>query len=369
MIDNIAKEILLMRQPLWLLNFLLLITLLFVAVFIAVTKVIIPQKRSLLVTEIEHKQEVPASRIDPSIIYTKDLFGTLQQPVIKKEEEHKTITVPTPPRPIPVQVPKPAPIKFLEPLPITLTGIIFFDNKEQNRAMILNNRTKKEDIYKFEDEIEDSQIIRILKDRIILLRSNSQQETVYLKQDLNLIEDLIITKDWSKIVSYNPDGTYDIDAKQFVEFIPNLSEFIFKFNLKTATKNSEPVGLLVGTLDSNSLAKFMGLNSGDIIETVDGIPATTQQNRLDIYNKIISENPNKITIELNSNGAKKTIIYKLIKTYIQKEALKKESEKSHLTKSKIEEQHKKFSKTLDNARLRDKKNMFKYKKSNLENHR
>src|SRR3990167_5549337 len=369
MIDNIAKEILLMRQPLWLLNFLLLITLLFVAVFIAVTKVIIPQKRSLLVTEIEHKQEAPASKIDPSIIYTKDLFGTLQQPVIKKEEEHKTATVPTPTRPIPVQIPKPAPVKFLEPLPITLTGIIFFDDKEQNRAIILNNRTKKEGIYKFEDEIEDAQLIRILKDRVILLRSNSQQETVYLKQDLNLVEDLILTKDWSKIVLYNPDGTYDIDAKQFVEFIPSLSEFIFKFNLKTATKNGQPIGLLVGELENNSLAKFMGLNSGDIIESIDSIPATTQQNRLHIYNKILAENPDKISVEVNSNGAKKTIIYKLIKTYKQEEAIEKKLKPSHLTKPEIEEQHKKFSKTLDRAKLRDKKNMFKYKKSNLENHR
>src|SRR3990167_727142 len=365
MVGNVTREISSMRQPLWLLNFLLLLSLIFTLAFIFISKIKMPERKNLFVQEHEIEKEEPVTKIDPSVIYTKDLFGTTLEET--KAETEKPETIPTPPPTISAKIPEARPVKFLEPLSITLTGIIFFDDKYTNRAIILDNRTKTESIYKFEDEIEDAQIIKIQKDHIILLRSNSQQEVLYLKQDIDTSEHNILTNNWSKIVSKKSENIYNLNVDEFTQFIKNLSDLIFRFDLKTAIKNKKTVGLAVGEIESKSLASAMGLHKGDIITEINNYPLTSQQDRLDAYNKIISEKPDQITIKLTSNGKSQIITYKLkSKKIVRGDLLKEKINENNLSSHEIEKQHKKYEDTLKEIKLRDKQNMFKYKRATPE---
>jgi type II secretory pathway component PulC len=361
MVGNVTREISSMRQPLWLLNLLLLIGLMFTLVFIFMSKIKLPAKKNLFTQDYKVEvKDTPSEKIDTSVIYKKDLFGTLQEDhpkqIIKKKE-----TLPIPPAIIAPKTPEVQSVKFLEPLPITLTGIIFFDDKYLNRVIITDNREKKDSIYKLEDEIEDAQIIKILKDRAVLLRSNGQQEVIYLKQEVNNIEHSILTNKWDKIVSRKSSNIYSLDINEFTHAIKNLSELIFKLDLKTAVKNKKTIGLAVGEIDSNSLAYAMGLSKGDVILEINNMPLSSQDNRMDAYNIITENVPLEISIKLTSNGEVKTIKYEL--TNLNKsESLKSKIKESALSSNEIELNHQKYKDTVKDIRLRDKQNMFKYKK-------
>ncbi len=81
--------------------------------------------------------------IDLSIIYDNDIFNTYKLEIKKPKKPDYTTPVPPPPSPISVPAPKVIQPKFLDPLPITLTGIFMFNNDALNRAIILDNKLKK----------------------------------------------------------------------------------------------------------------------------------------------------------------------------------------------------------------------------------
>jgi len=96
-------------------------------------------------------------------------------------------------------MPKP---KFLDPLDITLKGIIVLvHNDSKNRAIIADNKTNKELTYKVGSAIEDAQLIRILSNKVIFLRSNGQQEVLYLREkDAELDPVYTIIDNWDGII-------------------------------------------------------------------------------------------------------------------------------------------------------------------------
>lgn len=353
-----------MRQPLWLLNLCLFLGLIFTLVFIFVSKIQAPAKKSILVDEYITETKETSEKMDYSNIYKNDLFNTVKESLPEENIEPKKISLPEPPKAIAPKKPEKPQVKFLDPLSVTLTGIIYFGDKNLNRAIILDNRTKVESIYKFEDEVEDAQIISILSDKVILLRSNSQQEILYLNEQINPDEKNILQKNWSHIVTKKSDNLYNIDVKEFGKVIKNLSDLIFTFNLKTISKNNKPLGLAVGELENNSLAEKMGLASGDLIESINNITLKTQNDRLEAYNKITSENPAELELQIQSGNSQKIIRYKLKNT--DQELLKKEIDRS-LNNYEIQENHKKLTDTLKDAKERDKQIIFNRNQLNENN--
>ena len=94
----------------------------------------------------------------------------------------------------PLPIPQPARIDFLPPLAITLKGIIFANYDRENRAIIANNKTKQEALYKIGDKIEDADIIHISQKTRFLLRSNGQERLLLYRP---MTEDPIFSRDKS----------------------------------------------------------------------------------------------------------------------------------------------------------------------------
>lgn len=244
--------------------------------------------------------------IDQSKIYANDLFGTFIAPVAHEEEKEPTVPVmPTAPIPRTIQPPQELPPRFLEPLNITLTGIIWMPDQSLCRAIVIDNVTKQEVNYKVGDELEDAQVIRIARDHIVCVRSNGQQESIYLTQlAATLAQETIARTDWSQTVIARSKNNYLVDVSDFVETVASVGEFIELADLATAYIQGRSVGCKIGAIERQGLIAALGFKQNDIITSVDGYSVYTAQERLAVAQHLMALAKNsviKVEIMRSSN--------------------------------------------------------------------
>ena len=91
--------------------------------------------------------------------------------------------IPEAPAPIALEIPAQKAPVFIAPLAATLKGVIYLqDDSEHSVAIIQFKDSKKEHNYKVGEMIQDAQILRIYPTKVVVVRSNGQQEVLYLRE-------------------------------------------------------------------------------------------------------------------------------------------------------------------------------------------
>lgn len=349
-----------MKHPFWILNSSLLMLLLFAALFVYFSRTSLPRKE-----DIEPEVVIPAAektiQINIAKIYENDLFGTYRKELIPIEKNELSIALPEPPRARPAVIPAPPIPQFLDPLAITLKGIIIVRNEpERNRAIIADDKTQIETAYKVGDVIEDAQLIRIFSNKVIFLRSNGQQEVLYLReQDAKLDPAYAVLDDWESVIHPVDQYTYLINSSEFGNRIKSLAQFIDMLKLTTAFKKGIAIGTRVGDLERGSLGSHLGFVSGDIVTQVNGISALSGQDRMKIYKEIVQlkdgdsfnvtlkrrNNQLQLHYTLKKFGKQISNIAPLVEKFTEEEKMKTMKEKH------------KFAPTLNEMRKAEKETM------------
>lgn len=301
-----------MKQSLWILTSSILAlffgTMIF-AVFTGVKKYNLYPIKAAIIKEASTKK---ISSKEITAIYENDLFNTyVPSPVIKNIEKPR-IELPRVPEIInPPQIPKQEP-SFLEPIPFTLVGTIVAEIDSESKAVISDNRTRKEQSYAIGNEVEDAQIIDINYKSITLIRSNGQKETLYLPGF-----DKILTKfnAVNRVIAKNlSEFEYIIDPDAFINRVRTLGKLIDELNITTAYENGISIGCKIGILNNDSIAKIIGLEKGDIILMINNMPVATLQDRINVYKSITEvDNQENIQISIKRSGNNIDLKY-LIKT-------------------------------------------------------
>lgn len=307
-----------MKQPWWLINTLLLFFLCVLVIFMMVGRARIPTRIS-----IEPVQEIkPPKRemvkIDLGKIYSNDLFDTYQMPVTPLEPEKVDALVrpmPAPPTFRKAVLPPSPPPRFLEPLSINLKGVVVGTDERLDVAIIEDSREKRSKNYRVSDKIDDAQLIKIYKNKIILIRSNGQQETLYVSQYDAELEELMSPRgDWSTVIQKIGDRVFKVDLDLFAERVHNLAQFIDLLNITTVYQQGASIGCRIGKMQATSPGMMLGLMPGDIIYDINGIDTTTVSNRLAIYQQIISLGVGGVvTVKLLRRSVPLAITYHLAK--------------------------------------------------------
>lgn len=306
-----------MKSPLWIINSILFAIFILIIIFIGFSLKNITQKIDVVQIKYVKKQEVQKEEIpkpkDIKFIYeVNDLFGTY---LISKEQPPmlKIPDLPNPPKPKPVVNTQEQQIQFLEPLPIKITGIISDINESKSVVTILNNSTKESDSYKVGDKILDAYILRIFPKKIITIRSNGQQDTIYMypedaEKEIKEFKDM----SWQDTVQKLNNNTYVINKKNFVNKISSLAQLIDMLDVTTAFKNGSSIGCRIGNMNKKSVGYALGLQPGDIILKIENIEPTTTENRINIYNILsqIQEGQN-IIIEVSRDNKNFIINYQI----------------------------------------------------------
>lgn len=273
-----------MKEQLWILNsslLLLFVATLLIGVFYQQKAPRFRLKRVRVEIPIEEK-ELKNEEIEN--IYKYDLFGTF----VKREftPEVKTLVSPIP-EPKPVSIPKPPEpmkIEFTEPLKITLKGIAY-SSDESKSVTIIADENKSEDVYHCGDMIKDAQIIKIAQNRIVLLRSNGQHESIFLRKD-DIKEKQEENKNWDGIVRKIEENSFEIDLLRFPSRIDSIGQLVEQLSLLTIYSEGNPVGLKISKIDPEGIGPHLGLKENDIIKSINKISVSKAKSRVEIHDKI-----------------------------------------------------------------------------------
>jgi type II secretory pathway component PulC len=351
-----------MKHPFWIINLGLVSLVLFACTFIYFSSVKVPRRESIQPEQITVRKERKVA-INIEKIYEHDLFGTYVKELPKTQSIDAIIPFPAPPAQQKIVAPKITEPEFLDPLQITLMGIIVVgSNDTKNRAIIQEDKSKQENTYKVGDIIQDAQIIRIFKNKIILLRLNGQQEILYLReQDAKTDSSYTQINEWDSVVKKIAEGQYLVSPETLVENVKTLTQFINMLNTTTAYQKGKSVGLRIGQLVPQSLGAMLGLQKDDIITHINGISTQTTDERLAIY-KNVTTLPLDHSVKLRIIRRNREIIL----TYTLNDFSKKESTETTLSMNKnssagffhenalnSRQQHLAFAPTLNKIRKAD----------------
>jgi len=360
-----------MRHPFWILNSSLLLVSLMAVGFIYFSRQEAPARQTLEPEKRVKPVKMETSKINISKIYEDDLFGTYQE-MMAPQTADQVSPLPEPPSPLGVRIPEEAKPQFLEPLPITLRGIIIWSDDSKNRVTIADNRTNVEGSYRVGDRIEDAQLIRIFNNKVIFMRSNGQQEVLYLRErDAKLDPSFANIEGWDGVIQMTGLRSYTINAAELINRISSLGQLIDMVDVTTVYRQGESIGSRIGM--SNAFVSALGLAKEDVITTINDIPATDTNNRMKIYNQISSLKTNDvIRVTLTRGGNEMTLTYTLqeIKQPHKKELSKPpQPSPERITKEQIEQLEKKhtFAPTVNELRQREKANMLEKGKRPTQN--
>ena len=306
-----------MRQQVWVLNsslLLIFITILIISSLLQQTPPKLKIKTKIKIKKIKKKK--PASFINIDKILKNDLFDTFIES-LPEQPMKKSLISPIPE--VPLARIKPAPIikkpEFVNPLPIKLKGIIQSNDELKSIAMI-EDETQKEGLYHLGEKIKDAQLIKLSRNKIVLLRANGQQEIFSLRQDVDFLGETQPSgqEKWKYAIKKIDDFNFEIDPKELKTDIPQLSELIEELSLGTAYENNNPLGIKVGKVDPNELGFVVGLRSNDIITSVNNINTINIKNRIKIYDELSNvKKGDNIQVGLIRNNINSTINYKMKK--------------------------------------------------------
>lgn len=282
-----------MKQQVWILNSSLLILFFMSQLFLFMMQRAIPRRISIVPGKIEIIEDKKIAQVDIAKIYQQDLFGTYQPPVrpVDRNFEEMIAPMPTPPKIIIPDVPVEKAPTFFAPLDVVLKGVIFVkDDPTSCLGIIQSKKTKEESNYRVGDLIEDAQILKILSNRIIIIRSNGQQETLYLREEDAVSDFNIQSKSIPQsLVEKISDDTYKVNIDEFSKRVSNLGQFINLLDITTVYKQGKSFGCKVGKLEKDSLGSMLGFMVDDIIVKVDDFFVDDLPNRLRLYDHVVQK--------------------------------------------------------------------------------
>jgi type II secretory pathway component PulC len=243
-------------------------------------------------------------------IYKNDLFGTFQKEdaplaksLITPIPQLKTVSIQQPKEP-----PKP---QFLPPLNIELKGVAFSSDEEKSICMI-TDETGKEQVYHVGDIVKDAQVIRIVQNRITLLRPNGQHETILIRKSDEAELTGTAVKGWEQVVKRIDGGNYEVDIRKFPEVFPTLGVIIENFGLLTVYKEGKPYGVKISRVTKKGIGPLLGLMTGDILKEINNIDTSEKKSRLKIYDMLTnSKKESSITLSLLRSKKPLKLTYKL----------------------------------------------------------
>jgi type II secretory pathway component PulC len=303
-----------MKQNLWILNSSLLIIFITSLLLNNFLKQEIPVISTQLMTKKQLEEKVTKKerpKINIEKIYEQDIFGTYS-PGAKPEPFQKNLVTPIPEYTPHKITPPPAPKKqeFIDPLKIKISGIVSSSNEEKNVAMIMDE-TNKENIYRFGEKIKDGQIIKISKNRIVILRANGQQDIFFLKEEEAPGQ---ANEEWKYIVKKIDENTFVINPREFTKKIETLGQLLEDFSLIPAYQKGEAIGLRISDINNENIPSFFGVNKNDIITSINEINTKNTKDRIKIYDTLTQATLGDIVeVSLLQDGKEKKIIYKLEK--------------------------------------------------------
>ena len=202
--------------------------------------------------------------------------------------------------------------KVTEERPITklnlaLKGTITGDSKD-SFAIIEDKDKRKQDLYRLNDTVKDATVMKILEDRVILMR-NGQEEILSISYEKVSPKREADKRKISRPVERISSTKYVLDREAVNSTLGNLNQFMTQLNVKPYLEFGKPAGFQISRIKPGSLISKMGLRNGDIIKSVNNMTIDNPEQAIGVYQQL--QNESSFSIEVERRKKRKTFQYEI----------------------------------------------------------
>ena len=171
----------------------------------------------------------------------------------------------------------------------TIAGSPFY-----SRAIIEDKG--KQQLYRIGDSVSGANIIGIFRNKVIL--EINGQEQMLVPEDPSM---KTAAKGSTPNIS-KPGVSSGIDMSSAMQ---NMEQFLGNARVVPYFKGGEPYGFRVTNVENNSSLFGLGVRSGDVIKSVNGVPIKTPEDAMKLYQNM--QNMSSANVELERHGTTTSI--------------------------------------------------------------
>ena len=217
------------------------------------------------------------------------------------------------------------PVEMLQEtsLQLSLLGTIAGDTKSA-RAIILDKRTRNQDIYMVGDSVQEAVIRQILRGKIVL-RHGEKDEILTMVEDEETSDSSAKAEQSSGPIRRARNVSRDapqeeapgevevetvaIEQETLRNSMNDLNSLMTQVRVRPYFRQGRPEGLIVSQIQPDSIFEKMGFMNGDIIASVNGKLMSTPEEAFQLYNSL--QSGEDVSIEITRRGQKRMLTYQI----------------------------------------------------------
>jgi len=208
-------------------------------------------------------------------------------------------------------------------LQLSLLGTIAGDT-ESARAIILDERTRSQDIYKVGDAVQEAVIRHILRGKVILRHAGKDEILIMVEGEGKTREPPVAQqrgRPASRARNVPRDASQEeaageievetvaIDQELLQSSMSDLNALMTQVRVRPYFRQGIPEGLIVSQIQPDSIFEKMGFMNGDIIASVNGKQMSTPEEAFQLYNSL--QSGAAVSIEITRRGQKRMLTYQI----------------------------------------------------------
>lgn len=187
-------------------------------------------------------------------------------------------------------------------------------------AILENVRTGQQDLYKTGDKIDGAQIVRVEGDKVTLSRNGRNVELPLfvdesappVRRDPGLDQDQEVfppeQPDQGNVLSRQvAPGRYVINREELGRQMADLNQLLSSVVIQPNFVQGQARGLRVASVKNGSPAQLLGIQSGDVVLTVNEVPMASPEDMINMYQQV--QQLESVTIGIERRGAPLTLTY------------------------------------------------------------
>ena len=188
-------------------------------------------------------------------------------------------------------------------LKIDLLGTVVGDEQD-GFAVIEEVGKRKQGLYKVGDSVEGATVRRILRGKVVL-RVNDKDEVLTMKEEPASGGE----PEYPKEPSAERESTVMVKRSEVDESLKNVHQLLSQVRIRPHFTDGVADGLAVSNIKPGSIFARMGLQSGDIVQGLDGRNIQTPDDVMEVYQRLKSGS--RVTVQVMRDGEEKIINYQI----------------------------------------------------------
>lgn len=197
-------------------------------------------------------------------------------------------------------------------LKVALLGTVSGDEKTA-RAVILDKTNRGfQSLYKVGDTIQDAEILRILRGKVVL-RVGDKNQVLTMEEKPASSPGASRTRrarrpGLSASRQARAGTTITLDSAVVNKSLENITQLLSQVRVRPHYQSGRADGLMLSQVRPNSIFTRLGLRNGDIIQTIDGEEIESPDDIMDFYEEL--KDGSSVSLGIKRRGQTKVLNYR-----------------------------------------------------------